>query len=355
MTMDYIAEPLVTVLTPVYNGEQFLEKCIDSVLNQTYQNFEYIIVNNCSTDRSLEIANTYAKRDKRMRVHTNDRFVDVIENHNIAFQMISKDAKYCKIVSADDLIFPNCLRRLVQCAEANPSVGLVGCYQLSGSYIRWQGFEYPKPTFDGATVCRKVFIEREYGFGFGSPTSLLYRADLVRATNAYYPNPSPHSDTSACFRDLVNSDFGFVYEVLCYEKTHAATQSAKSMTLNRYLSADLHNLIEYGPSYLSERELQSAINKQLSAYYRFLAINLLIGSRKEEFWNYHRGRLMELGYPLKRRTLYWTAARTILHEFLNPDVALRKVYRHLLWKSEVSGDTSHGIQSGPTSYRTASL
>ena len=78
--MNQMTESLVTVLTPVYNGEQFLAKCIDSVLNQTYQNFEYIIVNNCSTDRSIEIANAYAKKDKRIRVHTNDRFVDVIEN-----------------------------------------------------------------------------------------------------------------------------------------------------------------------------------------------------------------------------------------------------------------------------------
>ena len=49
-------EPLVSVVTPVYNGEAFLAKCIDSVLAQTYRNFEYLIVNNCSTDRSLEIA-----------------------------------------------------------------------------------------------------------------------------------------------------------------------------------------------------------------------------------------------------------------------------------------------------------
>ena len=49
-------EPLVSVVTPVYNGEASLAKCIDSVLAQTYRNFEYLIVNNCSTDRSLEIA-----------------------------------------------------------------------------------------------------------------------------------------------------------------------------------------------------------------------------------------------------------------------------------------------------------
>jgi glycosyltransferase involved in cell wall biosynthesis len=56
MKMSPMEQPLVSVLTPVYNGEPYLGECIESVLNQTYQNFEYIIVNNCSKDRTLEIA-----------------------------------------------------------------------------------------------------------------------------------------------------------------------------------------------------------------------------------------------------------------------------------------------------------
>ena len=55
-------EPLVSVATPVYNGERHLAECIESVLAQTYQNWEYIIVNNCSTDRTREIAESYGRR-----------------------------------------------------------------------------------------------------------------------------------------------------------------------------------------------------------------------------------------------------------------------------------------------------
>src|SRR6059036_78108 len=137
-------EPLVSVVTPVYNGEAYLAECVESVLGQTYKNFEYIIVNNCSKDRSLDIALACAKRDSRVRVHNNEKFVGVIENHNIAFSLISPAAKYCKVVSADDIIFADCLMQLIEVAEANPSVGFVGSYQLSGSYIRWQGFRYPR-------------------------------------------------------------------------------------------------------------------------------------------------------------------------------------------------------------------
>jgi len=85
--------PLVSVITPVYNCEEFLAECIESVLRQTYTNYEYIIVNNRSTDRTLDIASEYAKKDGRIRVHSNSEFVGVIENHNLAFRIIAPASK----------------------------------------------------------------------------------------------------------------------------------------------------------------------------------------------------------------------------------------------------------------------
>ncbi|HTQ50255.1 MAG TPA: glycosyltransferase family A protein, partial [Candidatus Acidoferrales bacterium] len=106
-------QPLVTVLTPVYNGEAFICECIESVLNQSYQNYEYIILNNCSKDRTLELASNYAKKDRRIRVHNSPKFVGVIENHNNAFQLMSRESKYCKVVSGDDWLFPHCITTMV--------------------------------------------------------------------------------------------------------------------------------------------------------------------------------------------------------------------------------------------------
>ena len=63
-------QPLVSILTPVYNGERYLRDCIDSVLAQDYQNWEYHIVNNCSTDGTLQLAESYAAKEPRIRVLT---------------------------------------------------------------------------------------------------------------------------------------------------------------------------------------------------------------------------------------------------------------------------------------------
>ena len=92
------SSPLVSVVTPVYNGEKYLDECIRSVRSQTYQNWEYTILNNCSTDRSLEIAERHASEDERIRIVNTDELLPLMKNHNYALRQISPDSKYCKVV-----------------------------------------------------------------------------------------------------------------------------------------------------------------------------------------------------------------------------------------------------------------
>ena len=100
MTDQQGLPPRVSVVTPVYNGERHLANCIDSVLAQTYPNFEYIIVNNCSTDGTLEIAQAYAARDSRVTVVSNPELLHVVDSHNRAFEVAPPQNKYIKIVGA---------------------------------------------------------------------------------------------------------------------------------------------------------------------------------------------------------------------------------------------------------------
>ena len=101
-------DPLVSIVTPLYNSEEYLTECIESVLAQTYSNWEYVIVNNCSTDRSREIACGYAEKDKRIRITDNDVFLNSIQNQNNALCKISADSKYCKVLHTNDWLFPEC-------------------------------------------------------------------------------------------------------------------------------------------------------------------------------------------------------------------------------------------------------
>ena len=327
--MSHPVEPLVSILTPVYNGEKFLAQCIESVLAQTYDNWEYIIVNNHSTDATLEIAEAYARKDGRLRIYSNDKLLPIIANHNRAFRLISPQAAYCKVVSADDWLYPDCLTRLVEFAESHPSVGIVGSYQLSGGgdqwsdwQVKWTQIPHGGGVFPGRTVGR---IHMLGGVDvFGTPTSLLYRADLVREHDRFYPNETAEADTSACCRSLQTTDYGFVYQVLSYERVHHVRTTTRSQSLNAYLSSNIGDLLEYGSSFLSAEECQVRLAEMFESYYDFLAISAL-KRRDGAFWAYHKRRLSELGYPLNRVRLAKAIIERGIGSVLHPVRTMRKI------------------------------
>jgi glycosyltransferase involved in cell wall biosynthesis len=328
--------PLVSVLTPVYNGEAYLAECIESVLAQTYSNWEYIVVNNCSTDRTLEIASAYAQKDSRIRVHNSRDFVGVIANHNLAFSLIAGDSKYCKVVSADDWLFPECLTRMVSLGEANPSVGIVGSYQLSGGgsnwrhwRVRWAELPYPSTVIPGRELCRLQLLGGPYVFG--TPTSILYRSDLIKGGDSFYPNPTPEADTSACYKYLQQTDFGFVHQVLSYERVHEDTISRISKDRNAYLPSKINDLLAYGSSCMTQPEAERRLRELLDAYYEFLAISA-VNLRGRKFWTYHKDRLREFGYPLESLKLYKAVLMKLIDLLLNPkstvELLLKRMNTH---------------------------
>lgn len=288
-------QPLVTVLTPVYNGEKYLEECIESILSQTYQNWEYLIVNNCSTDRTLEIAKRYAEKDHRIHIHNNNKFLSLIQNHNHAFTLISSESKYCKVLQADDWLFPECIEKMVEIAEKYPSVGIVGSYRLDDIKVNCDGLPYPSTVVSGREICRSTLLRELYVFG--SPTTLLFRSELIRNRNPFYNEKNLHADKEACFDILQNSDFGFVHQILSFTRRENEAMTTFAKRVNSYILGDLMILKKYGPIYLNDDEFRQILNLSIKNYYRFLAKSIFKNKGKE-FWNYHKSGLKEIGYSI---------------------------------------------------------
>jgi glycosyltransferase involved in cell wall biosynthesis len=283
--------PLVSIVTPVYNGAQYLPECIESVLGQTYQNWDYTIVNNCSTDQSLEIARRYAARDSRIRVYDNQQFLEAIPNHNAALRQISPSSKYCKVVFADDWIFPECIERMVAVAEEFPSVGIVGAFVLQGEDVICTGLPYQSKVFDGRDICRKHFLDHLYVFG--SANAVLYRADSVRSRDRFYNETNIHADTEVCFTLLRASDFGFVHQLLTFTRARSESLSAVSTDLQTHFAGWLQLLLAHAPDYLTHDELEGLLQRHVSEYYKFLGKSLLLGHEKA--LTYHQKKLVEAG------------------------------------------------------------
>ena len=292
--------PLVSIVTPAYNEECHLCECIESVLSQTYQNWDYTIVNNCSTDATLAMATKYAVEDRRIRIVSNATFVPAVTNFNIAVRQISPASKYCKMVLADDWLFPECLERMVALMEEHPSVGVVGAYGLANSGVLWFGLPYPRNCVPGREICRQKLLGGPYVFG--SQTSVLYRADLVRSQEPFFDESSAQSDSEACFRLLKKSDFGFVHQLLTFSRERAGSMLTASRSLNSAAPDQLGELIRHGPYYLSSDEYQSTLRLAIDKYYDFLAASFL-RHRERTFWDYHRRRMREQGVRFSRLRL----------------------------------------------------
>jgi glycosyltransferase involved in cell wall biosynthesis len=289
-------EPLVSVVTPVRNGEKYLRECIESVLAQTYRNWEYVIVENCSTDRTLEIAREYAERDARIRLHQNDTCLGMLANWNHALRQISPESKYCKVVHADDWLFPECLEFMVDLAERHPSVGIVGAYRIDEDHVNLDDLPFPHTVVSGRYVCRRRFLGGHDVFG--SPTSLMMRADLVRQRHDFYDESNIHADTEVCFDLLRSVEFGQVHRVLTYTRRHNETASSYCRRLDTHRVGRLIILKKYGRDYLDEEEYQRVLKRHLRHYYRFLGRNVA-RLRDAEFRDFHVRSLRDLHEPLR--------------------------------------------------------
>ena len=116
--------PLVSVIIPAYNAEKYLSQAIESILNQTFRDFELIIIDDCSTDNTWQVIDKYHKADKRVVVSRNKKNLKLSRTLNKAIK-VSK-GKYIARMDADDISFPDRLEKQVKFMEANLEVGISG-------------------------------------------------------------------------------------------------------------------------------------------------------------------------------------------------------------------------------------
>lgn len=112
-----ITSPLVSIITPNYNCERFISQTIESVLAQTYKNWEMLIVDDCSTDKSYEIACEYAKKDSRIKVFRNKKNSGAAVSRNVAIE--KSKGEYLAFLDSDDLWMPQKLEKQLAFMQVN--------------------------------------------------------------------------------------------------------------------------------------------------------------------------------------------------------------------------------------------
>jgi glycosyltransferase involved in cell wall biosynthesis len=316
-----VSAPLVSVVTPFHNTAQWLDACIASVHAQTFTDFEYLLVNNHSSDGSGEIARRHAQQDPRLRVVDQPAFLGQVENFNAALRLISPASRYCKLVLADDLLMPECLASMVRVAERWPRAGLVTSYYLKGPTLMGGGLPYPEECFAGRDVARSQLLEGN--FFIGSPTTVLYRAEIVRSRPDFYEVGRLHEDTEAGYRIMKEWDVGFVHQVLSFLRVEPDSLSGRASGWQPHLLDAYIVLRTFGRDFLSPAEYRLVERRLTRRYFGFLGLASWY-KRDPGFWAYHerglatvaerfagwrrrRWRLAALGYVIAHPAETWRA------------------------------------------------
>lgn len=227
--------PEITVLMPVYNGEKYLREAIDSILNQTFSNFEFLIINDGSTDATEEIISGY--QDTRIRYIKNESNIKLIASLNKGIALAT--GKYIARMDTDDVALPNRLQKQFDFMEQNTDVALCG----TGCQI----FGDENKTVIYCAGHDEIMAKMLYQCHFIHPTMMM-RKSMINTFETKFDTHFIHAEDYDFFT-RVGEKFKLanIQEVLLRYRIHSqniselnrATQNAHSATIKKRLFKNL--------------------------------------------------------------------------------------------------------------------
>lgn len=187
--------PLVSVVVPVYGTEKYVEKCLDSILNQTYQNIEVLVVNDASPDHAMEIVRNYEKIDGRVRLIENKENMGLFRTRLAGAKQAS--GKYITFVDSDDYLGIDYIRLLTVKAEEEQADIVKGQFVMD-DLVNQEKFTYtyinnrPQQTLYGDEIAKQYFEQEGLDFSWHVVCAKLYNMQLWRQCEHYYEEIRTH-------------------------------------------------------------------------------------------------------------------------------------------------------------------
>lgn len=221
--------PLVSVIIPTYNGESFLKQAIDSVLDQSFQDFELIITDDASNDRTQEIVSQY-QNDSRIFFYQNKNRRGIGGNWNHGIKQ--SHGKYIKILCQDDLLLENYLKEKVTVLEEFDSVSLVTSYEnFFGEFSQVEKkWKPPRINRESKPANRMNGHEAQqtilkFGNWIGGPTSTMFRSKDLQKIGFFNESLSCSLDWEYWLRLLAAGDLFVVPKTLLKTRLHGSQES----------------------------------------------------------------------------------------------------------------------------------
>jgi len=288
------AAPEVSVLIPIYNGERFLAECLDSVLQQDFGSFEILIADDGSTDRSLEIVQSYAAKNPRIRWWQNPKNLGQTENHNACLR--EARGEFIKFIHQDDkFLSPSALGKMVRALKEHPAATLAGsASDVIDDASRPQELRlfYQAGVWNGKQIIRAGL--EAVGNQIGEPTVVLFRK--AQAVRGFVDSYKQLWDLEMWFYLLEQGDFVYLAEPLCAFRIHPAQQS----NINRRNGVGQLEIGTLMAAYYAKPWMRALVTQRmLINYARFLKRNrAILGPRSDELLVEIKRQIRPLSYPL---------------------------------------------------------
>ena len=189
--------PLISVIVPVYRVEEYLERCVKSILSQTYENLEVILVDDGSPDQCPAICDACAEKDARVKViHQENKGLSGARNAGID----AASGEYLAFVDSDDYVSPHFIEELYQLLQDT------GCAigQCRFSYVKGDGLVEESDSafciYRGESLMEQLYGPEEKATCFVVAWNKLYRAELFKETGIRYPEGRIHEDEATTYR-----------------------------------------------------------------------------------------------------------------------------------------------------------
>ena len=222
--------PIISVVMPVYNAEAYLQEAIESILNQTFTDFEFIIVDDASTDNSHKIIEEFSKKDKRILILKNEKNFGIAETRTIGTKYAK--GKYIAVADADDVSISTRFERQYNYLEKHSDCGVVGGFIQLFDSDTGKIIGVRKYYEDDANLRKRLFLYCP----IAQPVCMI-RKEVFENIGYYDPKYPPAEDLDLWFRIGRRYKFANIQEILLKYRVHnqSATisriQKMEAMTL----------------------------------------------------------------------------------------------------------------------------
>lgn len=228
--------PKVTVLMPVYNGERYLRAAIDSILSQTFTDFEFLIINDGSMDSSLTIIESY--HDHRIRLINNGSNIKLIATLNKGLEAAC--GEYVARMDCDDISLPDRLERQVAFLESHPGVGICGTWVETIGEVTGDVWRYPTEPDD---IKAGLFFESVLAH-----PAVMIRKALLEKHKLYYDPCYIHAEDLELWRrcsfkfDLANIPEVLLHYRISSKSVSRANYARQKITIQRIYADNFQTL-----------------------------------------------------------------------------------------------------------------